>query len=299
MTRLALLVLLFASQSYAQNISGLVPDSIEGRLKSDSARIYAGDDLYRLIDGGADIFKEYGFDTVVVQRYSDMRDDYVDVELYQMKDSSAAYGIFSAVTFTTGRRIDDFPCEAYAGDGFLLFWKGEYYGSLTASQPSGYSGLVRAAEVMASRIAGLGKPQLAAMFTRSGFSYRDELKIAYIKGGLGLYNLSTIPFGEHFRFVDGVCLSAAGVKSFVFTFKTREACSTSYSLITEELKNSGDWDTLYTRRDDGLFRNGNSFLRTFHTGCYIVVSTSEVEAGLERVTDEIRQVLAAKDDGSE
>ncbi len=299
MKPLAFLLLIGTSVSSAQNVSDLLPISIGSYTTSDSARIYAGDELYRMIDGGADIFREYGFGKVIVQRYSDKTEDQVDVELYEMEDSSSAYGIFSLITYNTGRRVDGFPCEAYAGDGFLLFWKGKYYCSLTSSDRSNDSGFARVAEAIAGRIAGSGKPELVNMFNRYAWAYRSESRIVYIKGNLGLYNLNAVPFEVDLRFAEGVSLSAAGVGNVVFSFATREACEKGCSLIVKRLNSSADWDTLYTGQDGGLFRKQKKYLGIFHVGCRLVVSTSEIKAGVESMSAEIRQILEDERVGSE
>ncbi|RPI04869.1 MAG: hypothetical protein EHM64_08550, partial [Ignavibacteriae bacterium] len=87
--------LLLSSMLTAQHSSPTLPDSIGGWTRSDPVTIYSGTDLFKLIDGGADIFLEYGFKKVVVQRYSDRNENSIDIEIYEMEDSSSAYGIFS------------------------------------------------------------------------------------------------------------------------------------------------------------------------------------------------------------
>ncbi len=293
MKLLSLLCTLLVSVSSAQDLSGLLPDSVAGLRKSDTTRIYVGNGLFNLIDGGADIFKEYGFSKVAVQRYSDSNDGYVDIELYEMKDSAAAYGIFSLVTRSTGERID-FPGEANAGDGFLLFWKGKYYVSLTASISSDDAWLVRAAEEMTYRIPGSGKPCLVSMFDEGASKNQPKLKIAYIRGGLALYNLSTISFGDGFGFVDGICLSTNEAKSFVFTYSTGEACAKNYSMMSEHLKNTGDWDSLYSEPGAGLFGRRKEYLKSVRLWSRIVVSISENKTDVEKMAEEIRGVLTGK-----
>jgi hypothetical protein len=61
MKKVLLIFFLTAAFIPAQNISSILPDSIEGWSFPDSSELYVGEDLYRLIDGGADIFLEYGF----------------------------------------------------------------------------------------------------------------------------------------------------------------------------------------------------------------------------------------------
>ncbi len=50
-------------------------------------------DLYGYIDGGAELFLEYGFEQLTVQKYRSGADD-LTVEAYRMTDSAAALGIY-------------------------------------------------------------------------------------------------------------------------------------------------------------------------------------------------------------
>ena len=54
--------------------------------------VYIGDDLFIYINGGAEIYHEYGFVQVAVQRYR-RGDDNVSVEIYTMEGD--AFGIYS------------------------------------------------------------------------------------------------------------------------------------------------------------------------------------------------------------
>lgn len=50
-------------------------------------------DLFNHIDGGADLFLEFGFERVIVQRYSRGRSE-IAVEIYEMSSPEAALGIY-------------------------------------------------------------------------------------------------------------------------------------------------------------------------------------------------------------
>jgi hypothetical protein len=74
----------------------LPPDRFcDGWTKSEEAQKFVKDDLYGHIDGGAELFHEFGFDDLTVQRY--MKDDSeLSLELYRMTDPEAALGIYLA-----------------------------------------------------------------------------------------------------------------------------------------------------------------------------------------------------------
>ena len=290
MKRLALLITFVSSVSCAQDIPNLLPDSVGAWTRSDSARTYVGDQLFGLIDGGADIFNEYGFKKAVAQRYSDPAHDYIDVEVYEMKDSSSAYGIFSLFTFNTGRRTC-FPSEAFAGDGFFLFRKGNYYVSLTGPSSSKDSPLVKIAKEIDGRIRGSGKPLLPSMFDHRTPGDNYETKIAYLKGNLGLYDLTTISFGNDFKVEEGICLDADSTRSFVFPYANEDTCRKSYASVTESLKNGGQWSLVYADRDSSIFTRRPLNLKCVCFKNHMVISTSEHEADLENELRDIKKIL--------
>jgi hypothetical protein len=68
-------------------------DAPSGWCQTGQTRVFTGSGLYGHIDGGAEIFFEFGFEELTVQRYSSGRDA-MEVELYRMTDAAAALGIY-------------------------------------------------------------------------------------------------------------------------------------------------------------------------------------------------------------
>ncbi len=72
---LALLLLCIAASATAgqapENLVGFLPASgeVAGLTLGDTPQGYGGDDLYQMIDGGADIYHEYGFRQVLSAEY--------------------------------------------------------------------------------------------------------------------------------------------------------------------------------------------------------------------------------------
>ena len=67
--------------------------AVPGWKRAEPARVYSGPELYELIDGGAEIFFEHGFERVTVQKYARGTDEIV-VDLYAMRDDDAALGVY-------------------------------------------------------------------------------------------------------------------------------------------------------------------------------------------------------------
>jgi len=72
----------------------LPPDGFLGKWqKSGVARVFHGADLYGHINGGSELFLEFGFEELVVQEYKSGADE-LSLELYRMTDPAAAKGIY-------------------------------------------------------------------------------------------------------------------------------------------------------------------------------------------------------------
>ena len=98
---------------------------VPGWRRAEPARVYAGPELYELIDGGAEIFFEHGFERVTVQKYT-LGPDEIVVDLYAMRDAAAALGIY------LGRCGEETPAPGLelrhtAGRHELLAVRGGFY----------------------------------------------------------------------------------------------------------------------------------------------------------------------------
>jgi len=79
--------------------------------------VYIGDDLFVYINGGAEIYHEYGFVQVAVQRYR-RGDDNVSVEIYTMVGD--AFGIYSFARSSRGHAVN-LGNGATAADYYMHF----------------------------------------------------------------------------------------------------------------------------------------------------------------------------------
>jgi hypothetical protein len=96
----SVLVALVVPQVYAPparpvgDLNLLPPDGFLGTWKRlDSPRVFARDDLYGYIDGGAELFFEFGFERLTQQKYQSGRSQ-VAIDFYRMTDPTAATGIY-------------------------------------------------------------------------------------------------------------------------------------------------------------------------------------------------------------
>jgi hypothetical protein len=90
--------------------------------------VYVGDDLFVYINGGAEIYHEYGFVQVAVQRYV-RGDDSISVEIYSMDGD--AFGIFSFARSSSGHEVK-LGNGGTSADYYMHFWSGPELAVITA-----------------------------------------------------------------------------------------------------------------------------------------------------------------------
>lgn len=89
---LAITLIFLCSIAFSQSI---VPenDFYPGWKRSDKLRTFTAPSLFQHINGGADLFLEFGFDTLFVQRYA-LEDSELGLEIYRMKSAESALGVY-------------------------------------------------------------------------------------------------------------------------------------------------------------------------------------------------------------
>ncbi|MEJ2055217.1 MAG: hypothetical protein P8X42_14975, partial [Calditrichaceae bacterium] len=87
------LLLFFIQTGFCSGI--ILPDNnaIDGWQKSDPQLTFYKNDLYGHIDGGAELFLEFGFDSLLVQDYSS-GEAQISLEVYFMEKPESALGIY-------------------------------------------------------------------------------------------------------------------------------------------------------------------------------------------------------------
>lgn len=150
------------------------------------SRTFTESSLYGYINGGAELYLEYGFDTLVVtELVCEGRD--IKVEIYRMKDPEAAFGIFSVSRFRCngGPGLTEHICRsAYQ----LQFCKGPFYVSII--NDTGTKEDQETADAIASGI--LDHITEAsfnpALFFTESIDNETMRGAVLVRGPLGLYN---------------------------------------------------------------------------------------------------------------
>jgi hypothetical protein len=182
---LALFAVTAASAGGPDSVSSCLPagEFAPGWHAAGPARVFRDAELFTMIDGGADIYREYGFREALSAHYENGSGGSVSLEVYRMSDGPAAYGIFSTNAGEAGGHLA-VGDEGRAYDYYLLFWKGVYFVSIVSSDTSRsglpvMNALARAVDRAIPNHA--PKPRLLRCLTKIGLG-----KERYFRGQLGL-----------------------------------------------------------------------------------------------------------------
>ena len=177
--------------SQESGLSALLPKErnpeLEGWSPVGSPLEFKGDDLFVYIDGGAEIYLEYGFSRAVVQDYGDAGGRTVSLELFEMTDPAAAFGAYSFKTTGKGGALD-LGQGGQLEDYYLNFWKGDYLITITGfnDDQETVRGLLAVAKAADHTVPGEGRhPPIIDILPAEGL---DSGSVLYFRGRLGLNN---------------------------------------------------------------------------------------------------------------
>jgi hypothetical protein len=116
---------MYSTLNGAENdLSYLLPVKTGSWEAQNPDHYYNNETLYDYIDGGAELYISYNFINVVSRRY--IRDNHPDlvIELFDMKESRNALGLFSNMR---EKNQNEFGQGSQYIEGSLIFWKDRYF----------------------------------------------------------------------------------------------------------------------------------------------------------------------------
>ena len=209
--------------------------------KDDLPQEYEGEDLFLYINGGADIYHEYGFRQVVIQDYLNKNGKSVSLEIFEMTASDSAFGMFSFKISSSGKQIS-LGNGGQMADYYLNFWKGNLLVTLTGfdEDEKTKEGLVRIAKAVDTKISTNGKiPALISFLPENGLMETGQ---KYFKGNIGLFNSYRFFTQNVFRLKEGVKGDYKdGYSLFIFNYTDKEECLERFEEARETFKKSQNY----------------------------------------------------------
>ncbi|MFC1724055.1 DUF6599 family protein [candidate division KSB1 bacterium] len=282
-----LIVMIFISfcgdgSNNSDNILSVLPETGEtGDWKiSDDAQVFKRDELFEFINGGAEIYLEYGFKQAAGQSFENSNGKSMNLELYQMTDNASAYGMYSFKISEKGKPVD-IGDAGVLDDYYLNVWKGDYVITLIGfdSEKETLDGLVKIAEVIAGKIEVSGeKPDIAERF-QDKFSSSQHIK--YIEGGLALFNIYEYAPGNIFNVKKGLYGKYDSERILIFEYDNETLCNEKYKNSADFFKNSGDF-TDFSKDGSNMFvidkKQDPVFINSASNYIIIVIGTEKVKA---------------------
>ncbi|MGA9626291.1 MAG: DUF6599 family protein [Bryobacteraceae bacterium] len=155
-----------------------IPAEVKMRLAAllpkggDAARFYSSD-LYRYMDGGADIYLKYGLVAMAHREYKRAGVD-MTVDVFDMGSPLQAFGMYSA-EHSPEYHFIDIGAEGYSSESTLNFLQGRYYVRLSAFGDGAAATLDNFAHAISRSIGGdRSLPALLDMLPRENRVARSE-----------------------------------------------------------------------------------------------------------------------------
>ena len=151
---------------------------------------YAPENLYKYIDGAAEVYLGYGFEELAVQIYESEKGPSLTAEIYEHSDPRNGFGIYASERPVEGDFLK-IGAQGYYEEGILNFVRGSYYVKLSsyALGDQDRSVLAQVAADIAARLGGdRSLPEILGRFPDRGkvenserFIPQDFLGYAFLR----------------------------------------------------------------------------------------------------------------------
>jgi hypothetical protein len=277
----------------AGDLSGYLPASgeVAGWTLSDTPKNYRGEELYVMIDGGADIYYEYGFTQVLRAEFVNDRGKSIKLEIFEMESPAAAYGIYTFKIGGNGKALA-IGQEALLEDYYLNFWKGNLLVTVVGpdSEEETVQGVVVLAKAVDARIAKTGeRPELANLLLREPLAFSHP---KYVRGSLGVMNSYIFHTENIFRVREGLIGTAGDCQAFVFRYTDEGQSAEAFAHATTRLRVSSKFMSLTVEGNQCAMVGREKELLVIHqTGRYIAIVIGQTQDKVKSTSDRLVEKL--------
>ncbi len=261
-------------------------DSVVGGWSlSERPREFEGEGLFDLIDGGAPLFFEYGFRSVVTAEYRSLSGATISAEVYRMNDAGGAYGIYSLRSGERGTRIN-LGQVATQHPGYVMFWQGTFYVSVVASDSGAESvnGMNAVGRAIEGMLTGTGSaPKLIEFLPRERLQ-----KTWYVRGTLALSALLMAGEEESAGMMDGVVGKYEGHRLHLLRYTGANSAQSAARRWRERMQSAGGFSEYQSK--EGLTSARNVEKEMFclaQVGPYLILVASPDQTTAETACREM------------
>ncbi len=257
-------------------------------------RVFEGDDLFDYINGGAEIYHEYGFRKVTIQEYMGKADRGITLEIFEMTDERSAFGIYTLKTGADGESV------AVGGGGliesyYMNFWKGSRLVTLTGfdDHPETVEGLKSIAMAVEEVIGGVkNRPPLVEALRIGGMI---EQSVKYIFGPLGLFNACPQVSGKIFGFTEAAAADfKAGYKVVLFRYAEAADCAARFKSLQDRFASHPGCSRFHTgdRSFSVLDQEGRPVHGRLLANCILLVAGAATGEAADQALDALERRVA-------
>jgi hypothetical protein len=236
-----------------------------------------GDDLFLLINGGAEIYYEYGFKQAITQgfKHKDQPSSGFNLEIYEMQNPEAAYGVYTFKTGDAGKPID-VGDEGLLEDYYINFWKGNFLVTVIGfdSKKETLAGIIQAAKIVNTKIKETGqKPKLLRLLPKGDKFQLKPNGITYLKGNLALFNQYEFDSKDIFGLREGVVANYKDFRFFIFQYKDAIECQKWFASAKKYLENNPSYKDFNIKKASFSFKDNknNPFYIQLHKQYILIV----------------------------
>ena len=171
----------------------LFPAMAAGWQADGKIETYDRDSVYKYMDGGAEVYIEYGMKSLRVQRYAKKDEPPIVFDLFEMDSAAGAYGAF---TFEREDEEAGIGQASEYGGGLLRFWQGRFFGFIQAEKetPASKAAILALGKAAAAALGPAGTaPPLSKALPDEGLR---PLSVRYIRSPLLLEVMDPIFFSN-------------------------------------------------------------------------------------------------------
>jgi hypothetical protein len=199
---------------------------------------YKGEDLFFYINGGAEIYQEFGFERVIVQDYQNPNGKSASLEVYKMSSPDSAYGMYTFKSSGKGQELNvGHGCKLQ--DYYLNFWKGQYLVTITGfdAETETIDGLKSIAIAVDKKLRTQTDAKMPVTYSRLPQEDLDMQSVKYFKGNLGLVNSYPFANTDIFKIQEGIKGTfAGGYDIYILEYKDAEASNRAFDSAKKDFK---------------------------------------------------------------
>jgi hypothetical protein len=299
-TCIGLLLLLIAASAAAQqgpgDLSGYLPASgeVTDWKLSETPKSYRGDKLFVMINGGAEIFHEYGFTQVINAEYQEVRGKSITLEIYEMESPAAAYGIYTFRVGGGGKALA-IGQEAFLEDYYLNFWKGNLLITVIGqdSEKDTVQGVVALARAVDERITKTGeRPELTRLLLREPLPFSHP---KYVRGSLGVMNSYIFERENIFQVREGMIGAVGDCQVLVFRYADAGESAKVYGHATTRLSVSPKFTSRALQGNRySMIGPDKELVVINQTGSYIAIAIGQNQNKVKSTLDQLVEKLTTQ-----